>query len=121
VGPFVPAGVFATSFSVYLYSSTKMALTSYKWTSGDCTSHPVAVIFESTISTVTPTLKLSNDGSTWQVEPLDYNTIQDHSFSILVSGTDGAGAIITETHGPYTMRVIPDCTKSILDTGKHLS
>ena len=64
-----------------------MALVSYTWTN-DVSCGAIAVAF----SVTSTALQLSNTGSTWQVAPIDYNTVQDHTFSITVSGTDGAGA-----------------------------
>ena len=107
--PFVPAAAVASPFFVDLGTTSKMPLTSYTWTSGDCSSNPIAVVFQSSSSALTTSLQLLNTGSSWQVEPTDYNTVQDHTFSILVSGIDGAGNTITETKGPYTLKVLVTC------------
>jgi hypothetical protein len=68
-----------------------MALTSYAYTNdvGTCSYRTVNI--QNTDGSSTSDLIPTNTGSSWSVEPADYYTVQDHTFQVIVSGTDGVG------------------------------
>jgi hypothetical protein len=111
--PFVFPKVFMDSFSVYLGSSTKMALSSYTWSSDDGSCNPITVTIKGIGGTPTAALKLSKTVNWWQVEPTDYYAIQTLDFEIYISGIDGKGAAVSEKHGPYELKVVEqiECVK----------
>ena len=88
-----------------------MILSAYTWTD------PVAAcgVISASLSLVTSTagsLSLTYDGtnSRWFVETADSAIVQEHSFSLTISGTDNVAPAVrtlrTTTVGPYVLNVV---------------
>ena len=68
--------------SIDLDSNQKMTMTGYSWTNPISSCGAITVVFASNGLTTTADLKLTQTGSTWFVEPTDYGTVKDHTFSL---------------------------------------
>ena len=93
-----------------------MTMTGYSWTNPISSCGAITVVFASNSLATTADLKLSQTGSTWYVEPTDYGTVKDHTFSLKLQGNDNSGAAYDQTQGPYQLKVVCPTNVEVSET-----
>ena len=93
-----------------------MTMSEFTWTNPTAACGAVTAVFVSSGLATTADLKVTQSGSTWFVEPIDYNTVNDHTFSLKMQGVDNAGVAYEETHGPYVLKVICPSNVGVSET-----